>query len=448
MMVEATLKDVPRAIAKTSLAEQITAANDFPFCAEFVLPRIGATLTWLRQQTQRPRLFWSSRGDSASIAGVGSAILFQGHEEESPADVLARCREAIAGHPTLKVFGGFAFCRESANDSVSWSAFGSSKFWIPRITFDGRRLNVVVLNESDRSQALAAVDEIVWDEPTGPDQVPRCVGRVDIPDQVAWNHSVDKALRLFDEEVLEKVVLARKASFEFAEPICPIGLTDRLSQATHACYHFCFQLEDDTAFVGATPERLFRRQGRDLLSEVVAGTRRRGRDESEDLALEAELLASGKDQLEHDIVRKSIRQRLHADVTALRVDAKASILKLAKKQHLFSNVVGSLKPKVSDGRLIERLHPTPAVGGYPTENALAEIQRLESFHRGWYAGPIGWVGADAAEFAVAIRSGLVRDRQLSLYSGAGIVPGSTAESEWEEIEHKIGDFLEIIQNAD
>ena len=88
------------------------------------------------------------------------------------------------------------------------------------------------------------------------------------------------------------------------------------------------------------------------------------------------------------------------------------------------------------------------MGGYPTENALAEIERLESFPRGWYAGPIGWVGADSAEFAVAIRSGLVRSRQLSLYSGAGIVPGSTAESEWEEIEHKIGDFLEILQNAD
>ena len=362
--------------------------------------------------------------------------------------MLARCRQAIAGHPTLKVFGGFAFRREVMSDSDSWSAFGSSKFWIPRITSDGRSIRVVVLHESDRAQALAAIDDIVWHEPTSPTPLPRCVERTDIPDQVAWRRSVDKALRLFGEEVLEKLVLARKASFEFDEPLCPIELTDRLSQATHACYHFCFQLENDVAFVGATPERLFRRQGRDLLSEVVAGTRRRGRNEHEDLALEAELLASAKDQLEHDIVRKSIRQRLHADVAALRVDAKASILKLAKKQHLFSNVVGSLKPKVSDGRLIERLHPTPAVGGYPTENALAEIERLESFPRGWYAGPIGWVGADSAEFAVAIRSGLVRSRQLSLYSGAGIVPGSTAESEWEEIEHKIGDFLEILQNAD
>ena len=116
--------------------------------------------------------------------------------------------------------------------------------------------------------------------------------------------------------------------------------------------------------------------------------------------------------------------------------------------HLFSRVVGQLKDGVGDGQLIKRLHPTPAVGGYPTENALAEIERLEPFERGWYAGPVGWVSAEAAEFAVAIRSGMLERNSLSLYSGAGIVPGSTPQLEWEEIEHKIGDFLEIIQNAD
>ncbi|MCA9150863.1 MAG: chorismate-binding protein, partial [Planctomycetales bacterium] len=80
----------------------------------------------------------------------------------------------------------------------------------------------------------------------------------------------------------------------------------------------------------------------------------------------------------------------------------------------------------------------------PTENALAEIARLERFDRGWYAAPVGWIGADSAEFAVAIRSGLVRDNELSLYSGAGIVPGSCAEDEWNEIEHKISDFLLLL----
>ena len=92
---------------------------------------------------------------------------------------------------------------------------------------------------------------------------------------------------------------------------------------------------------------------------------------------------------------------------------------------------------------MEQLHPTPAVGGYPRENALAEIEPLEPFCRGWYAGPIGWIGRHGSEFAVAIRSGLVEKNKVSVFSGAGIVKGSTPEEEWAEIEQKISDFTKV-----
>ena len=72
------------------------------------------------------------------------------------------------------------------------------------------------------------------------------------------------------------------------------------------------------------------------------------------------------------------------------------------------------------------------------------IEKIEPFERGWYAGPVGWVGHDAAEFAVGIRSGLVENNQLSLFSGAGIVQGSKPEEEWQEIENKISNYLQIL----
>ncbi|NBB72314.1 MAG: isochorismate synthase, partial [Bacteroidetes bacterium] len=93
---------------------------------------------------------------------------------------------------------------------------------------------------------------------------------------------------------------------------------------------------------------------------------------------------------------------------------------------------------------VHALHPTPAIGGVPTEDALQAIRAQEPFARGWYAGPVGWIGPDAAEFAVAIRSGLIRDNTLALYSGAGIVDGSAPDSEWEEIEQKISDFAAVL----
>jgi menaquinone-specific isochorismate synthase len=252
---------------------------------------------------------------------------------------------------------------------------------------------------------------------------------------------------MFQDEVLEKIVLARQVELEFDAPMSPVALLRRLAPVTPGCYHFCLQMSAHLGFVGATPERLFWRRGRELASEVVAGTRPRGHDACEDQRLAEELLASSKDQLEHDIVRKSIRQRLHGYVDRLQVDAPVSLLKLATKQHLFSRVTAQLHAGVDDGALIDRLHPTPAVGGYPTENALDEIRRLEPFRRGWYAAPVGWIAAEEAEFAVAIRSGLVHDDCLTLYSGAGIVPASTAESEWREIENKISDFLQVLVAA-
>ena len=200
------------------------------------------------------------------------------------------------------------------------------------------------------------------------------------------------------------------------------------------------------AFIGASPERLFRREDRELITEAVAGTRPRSKSHDEDSKLAEELMTSQKDQLEHQIVRKSIRQQLHRclEAESLSVSAQPKLLPLARTQHLFSEIRGQLCSDVSDAQLIDTLHPTPAVGGYPTENALAEISRLEPFDRGWYSAPVGWISRDAAEFAVAIRSGLLAGQELSLYSGAGIVPGSDADAEWDEVEHKLVDFIDII----
>jgi menaquinone-specific isochorismate synthase len=72
------------------------------------------------------------------------------------------------------------------------------------------------------------------------------------------------------------------------------------------------------------------------------------------------------------------------------------------------------------------------------------IAECEPFERGWYAGAVGWITKDAAEFAVAIRSGLVKGSELKLFSGAGIIQGSTAAGEWEEIENKIGSFISAV----
>ena len=141
---------------------------------------------------------------------------------------------------------------------------------------------------------------------------------------------------------------------------------------------------------------------------------------------------------------QSIRENLEPLCHSFQVGEDEQLLKLSRFQHLVSRFEGTLHAGVSELDLLYALHPTPAVGGYPGERAVQALAHMESFDRGWYTGPVGWVAAESAEFAVAIRCGLVEGQLLHLYSGAGIVTGSTAQDEWDEVENKIGDFIQVL----
>ena len=430
----------------TDLIHRIEACQKFPTVVEIEVG--GDAYAWLQQQPEDFKLVWGDRGATHVTLGLGIAKRIKAAIGETAATTIGRCRSLLLGLPEQRLYGGFAFRPDGVWENSPWQTFGIASFWLPRATLQEGRLRVILLDRDDKSSALRFANRLTDGELRGAEApMPRWMRRTDRPDRAHWNQCIEAAMRMFVDEVLEKIVLARQVDVDFEGPISPVPLLRQLAAVTPACYHFCLQTAPHVGFIGATPERLFWRRGRHLCSEVVAGTRPRGDNPQDDQRLGQALLASSKDQLEHDIVRKSIRQRLHACVERLEVDAKASLLRLATKQHLFSRVTAELLEGVNDGALIERLHPTPAVGGYPTENALDEIRRLESFQRGWYAAPVGWIGVDEAEFAVAIRSGLVHHHQLTLYSGAGIVPGSTADSEWDEVEHKISDFLRLLTPA-
>jgi menaquinone-specific isochorismate synthase len=243
---------------------------------------------------------------------------------------------------------------------------------------------------------------------------------------------------------MDKIVLARRVDLEFEMNLDPVMLLLRLRQVTPQCYNFCFQPGNDGAFIGASPERLYFRHGRWIESEAVAGTRPRGNTPDVDAGLSEALLTSDKDLREHAFVRDMIQESLNPLCRDVAVDGRVSLLKLSRRQHLYSGMSGHLSEAVSDAELCRELHPTPAVGGCPTEVAIDRIREWEGFDRGWYAAPFGVIGRDVVELAVAIRSARVDAKRLSLFSGAGIVSGSTPDQEWDEIENKIVDFIRIL----
>lgn len=405
---------------------------------------------WLHAQPFSEKIFWSDRADSVTVAAAGVADLVSDGKEAGIEVLAERGARLLQTEPKARYFGGLRFDPRRPADA-EWSAFGIFRFVLPRfelILRGGRTLlacNLVLPADLNRkSDILAEIRQLRL--PLGPLQgsLPLPESRSDAPDEAGWTRNVEWVLNAFETGDMGKVVLARKADFGFGEAIDPILLLKNLHAATPGCFHFCFQLNTNTAFLGASPERLFLREGLAISSEAVAGTRPRGESAWDDERLREELLLSAKDQLEHAFVLRDVQRELADLCTSVEADMQPSEMILTRGRHLYTGISGTLREDVRDLDVIRALHPTPAVGGHPKEAAYAAIRTLEPFDRGWYAGLVGWIGAEGAELAVGIRSGLVRGNTLSLFSGAGIVPGSIPKAEHDEIEHKIGDFIKVL----
>ena len=182
------------------------------------------------------------------------------------------------------------------------------------------------------------------------------------------------------------------------------------------------------------------RQQRDLATEALAGTVARAADGS--LSSSA-LTEDDKIQLENQLVAQDIISRLAPLAEQWQLGAN-EISQQAAVAHLRRPIQARLQAGVSDFALLRALHPTPAVGGLPREAALAHIRAIECYPRGWYAGAVGYLGHAQSEMTVAIRSALIEGRQLHLFAGAGLVKGSDAASEWQELNHKLSTQLQIL----
>jgi menaquinone-specific isochorismate synthase len=402
---------------------------------------------WLREQRVFPKTYWSGREEPAWVAAVGAADLREARVSEG-AGSLPKLLSSLPdiGGSGARYYGGMRFdpLRKAEGE---WTAFGAYRFVLPRFELHSGEgettlvCNLVLPRDADNAtRILREIEALSLPQGLSGASLPVPISREEDPDLQGWKTNVERALSAFSEGRLGKVVLARRVEFGFDGDLDPTLLLESLKAATPGGFHFYAEPEDGAAFIGASPERLYRRDGRSVESEAVAGTRPRGVSSDDDDGLRDDLLHSAKDLSEHSYVRTGIQESLAPLCEELQMDQDISDMKLARGRHLRSNVRGTLREGVTDAGLLDALHPTPAVGGYPRGGAMEEIRALEPFDRGWYAGTVGWIGADASEFAVGIRSGLVRGRTLALFSGAGIVAGSVPDQEWAEIEQKIGDF--------
>lgn len=338
-------------------------------------------LQFLQNAAEFPKLFWKSRDSSEAISGYG----------KGSGEIL---------------WGGQAFSSHSCQGI--WSSFPTSLFFSPK-----------------------KLEKTSWSPTVLPFRLPKLLKREDLPTFRDWSKQVENVTHKIARKAFEKVVLARQTTLSFSEKIDPYQIMNLLNPLGKETSLFFLQIDPETAFVGASPEKLFHRQQDNIKSEAIAGT-------------QSSLGTwTPKESAELEPVQKFIDTKLSCLCKTLRWHRCKETL-VGQLKHLSQSVEGMIKTGTSDQMLLDALHPTPALGGFPQQEALQYLSENEPFPRGWYGGVFGRRSPSETDLAVTIRSALISGSQLHLFAGVGIVKDSNPAQEWEELDRKIDPFMRYL----
>lgn len=395
------------------------------------------------------RSFWKSATEPFYIITVGENLRLTSNDGNRYEYTFQRWKEvrqrAIVYNPYhqegtgLVLTGGMSFDVKEEKTSL-WERYPHSEFVVPKFTFTKKgeehylTTAIYVSGETSIDKQVKEIEEqkeILLAQGLPLKHQNTIVEKIEV-NPTRWKESVKRAIDYIQENRAEKIVMARELRVRLSKKVEITPILKQFLLLQQTSYLFAYE-RGDHCFIGATPERLVKVQGEKLLSTCLAGTAPRGRTVEEDLAIKNNLFNDDKNRLEHDHVVQMIRNSITEYCSFLNIPEEPEVITLKNLQHLYTPVVGELKEGYSVFDVIRRLHPTPALGGAPTEEALAFIREHESFERGWYGSPVGWLDdRHNGEFAVAIRSGLIQGDEISLFAGCGVMGDSDVELEFEE----------------
>ena len=416
-----------------------------------------------RDQYLGERFYWQDPAKEITITGLGSVKNLQVQAnadrykqvekswiELQKTAVITGEKDVDATGPLL--FGGFSFDYEQ-NSTYLWNQFGDNLFYIPAFMLsivEGEAYltkNVLCTAENQESISINIINQLE-------ESIFESLNEKEIPDNplveqrevrpTEWKQTVAKAVQDMKNSDLDKIVLARELRVVFKDRIISERVLLNLIEEQPTSYIFSFEVGGD-CFIGATPERLIKKKGNEVYSACLAGSIARGKTSEEDAGLGAELLHDPKNLMEHQYVVSMITNAMQTVCDQVIVPKEPELMKIRHIQHLFTPVKGVCNQKVTILDFVEKLHPTPAMGGLPKEKAVIRIREIEGLERGLYAGPLGWVDSYGnGEFAVGIRSALLQGNEASLFAGCGILEDSQPESEYQETAIKFNPMLSAL----
>lgn len=278
---------------------------------------------------------------------------------------------------------------------------------------------------------------------TGAATLPELLEQKNIPDEQGFKRAVEHAIVNFRHSDVRKAVLSVQRELVFAQDVDVGAMQNNLRAQNQSGYQFRVPMPDGATLIGVSPELLVHKDGLNFVSNPLAGSAKRMSDPQADRRNADWLSASAKDHYEHRLVTEDIATQLGELCTQLNVPQRPSLISTPALWHLSTRIEGTLAdPTVSALQLACRLHPTPAVCGFPTERARRLIRFVEPFERGLFTGMVGWCDAQGnGEWVVTIRCGTVKRNRVRLFAGAGIVEASNPDSEWTEVQTKLGTML-------
>jgi menaquinone-specific isochorismate synthase len=424
-----------------------------------------------------PLFYMEHPSNDEAIAGIESVLQFTHSSKDRFEKAREFCEQTLEhtiaiGDLNLPFTGPHFFNAFTFHDEIKSNEdnpFTPLTVFVPRIQFSHSQgtysavANTLVTADMTRAQ-LETIADRIWrthqkfnhfDYTTGIDKdmfngsnsLGLC-SEAEVGFQNRFETIVTEAVERIIQKRYEKIVLARALDLE-----CPPGLAFSPFHSLHAlrsrfpnCYTFAFSNGEGRLFIGSTPEKILSIRNGELKTEALAGSAPRGADAREDALLAQNLYDSDKDRHEQRLVYEAIVEDLKTfDITPTG-NAKPRLLKLPYIQHLLTPVQAPAPENVHFYRILEKLHPTPAVGGFPRSASLPDIRELEYIERSLYAGTLGWFNyCGEGEMVVGIRSALLEKSKARLFAGSGIVQTSVPFKEKSETDVKFKAMRELLQ---
>ena len=394
----------------------------------------------LMQKGFTDQFVYYRKDGQARLMGLGRCIALGSLEE-------AEC-ELEGPEPHQPIF--FSFNRFDAENPAPadelFRSFPRLKFMLPEIVLIDTKQGSFLQVNSLGPVYKGRVERFVRQALSAPRRQARSISyRIETDSREAWIEAVNQALAAIEAQRVSKVVLSRRVRLVAKEPFSSkdllVNLIDGDAQGSVLLYRYA-----DIFFCGCTPELLLRKENDQISSMCLAGTCPAGADEAQRAQLADELMKDAKNRAEHDFVVQHVREVLLRECYQVNVPNTPSIMPLTHVQHLYTPAEAQILDGVTLWDLMGDIHPTPAVSGTPVGEARMLIRSIESYNRGFFAGACGYVDAAGnGEFSVGLRTGVFDGEMGWLYAGCGIVAGSDAQAEYDEIGLKLKTILSAFE---